>query len=439
VTLTVRGIARCALWIGLYVLVVLFPVPWLALGRGGEGDFTRQLGAMLGYLALSILAVEGALTARFDVLAPPFGADVLYAFHRGMAAVAVAFALLHPLLMVGPARLLPALLGWSSGGEAAGALGLLGLLLLAATAALRRPLRLPYVGWRASHGLLAVAAVGLGLWHAASSGLLQHDAVTQAGLWVWTLGWLALLLRVRVAKPLLLLRRPYRVTGVRPEHGGAVTLVLDPENHNGLRFRAGQFAWVTLAGSPFLGRERPFSFSGSSQRAPQLQVTVQAVGEFTKSVQGVRPGLLAYVDGPFGAFSIDTFPDADRYFFVAGGIGVAPCVSMLRTLADRGDRRPHTLVYGSADWDSATFRDDLAELSSRLDLKVVHVLERPPLGWLGETGAVGRELLERHLPRSGRRVCFVCGPGAMMDVAERALAALEVPLEDIHAERLELA
>jgi len=434
VTLTVRGIARCALWVGLYILVVLFPVPWLALGRGPAGGFWEQLGVMLGYLALSILAVESALTARFEVLAPPFGTDVLYAFHRGMAAVAVIFALLHPLLLLGPARLWTALLRFSGAGEAAGVLGLLAILAAAATAAFRRALRIPYVPWRFLHGLLSVAAVGLCLWHAASSASL----VTRTGLWVWTLGWLALLLRIRVAKPLALLRRPYRVTGVRPEHGGAVTLVLDPDNHNGLRFRAGQFAWVTLSGSPFLGRERPFSFSGSSQRAPQLQLTVKAVGEFTKGVQEVRPGALAYVDGPFGALSIDTFPDADRYFFVAGGIGVAPCVSMLRTLADRGDRRPHTLVYGSADWESATFREDLAELGSRIDLRVVHVLERPPLGWLGETGVIGQELLERHLPRSGRRVCFLCGPEEMMDVAEQALAALEVPLEDIHAERFEL-
>ncbi len=339
-----------------------------------------------------------------------------------MAVVALAFALLHPLLLLGPDRVLSELLPWQVGpGRAAGVLGLLALLVLLVTSAGRRLLHLPYVPWRIGHALLALVLVGLGLYHAAASGLLVHDAVTRAGLCVWTIGWAALILRVRVAKPLSLLRRPYRVTGVRPEHGGAVTLVLDPDNHDGLRFRAGQFAWVTLFGSPFLAREHPFSFSGSAQRTPQLEVTVKAGGEFTRRVQGVKPGELAYVDGPFGSLSIDTFPDADRYFFVAGEIGVAPCVSMLRTLADRGDRRPHTLVYGTADWESATFRDDLAELASRIDLRVVHVLARPPLGWLGETGVIGQELLERHLPRSGRRVCFVCGPEPMMDEAERAL------------------
>ncbi len=432
-TLTLRGIARCGLWIGLYVLLVLFPVPWLAFGRASAGTFRDELGAVLGYLALSILAMQFVLTARFKLLLPPFGTDVLYVFHRGMALVALAFALAHPLLMLSASDLTawldPLGTGWS------GALALYLLVFVVVLSLWRGLLRIPYVPWRVLHDLGSVALVCFGLLHALSSTFLGHDPVTRAGLCIWTLGWVLLLAWVRIVKPFLLLRRPYRVTGVRPEHGGAVTLVLDPDNHDGYRFRAGQFAWLTLEGSPFLGSERPFCFSGSSQRAPRLELTVKAVGAFTKRVQEVKPGALAYVDGPFGHTGIDAFPDADRYFYVAAGIGITPCISMLRTLADRGDRRPHTLVYGSADWDSAAFREELAELSSRIDLKVVHVLERPPLGWLGETGTIGPELLERHLPRSGRRICFVFGPDAVMEAAESSLAELGIPVEDIHAER----
>ncbi|HYD39971.1 MAG TPA: ferric reductase-like transmembrane domain-containing protein [Anaeromyxobacter sp.] len=434
-TLTVRGLLRSALWLGLYLLLVLFPLPWLAAGP--VDAFPDHLGAALGYVTLSILALEFVLTARFQVLAPPFGADVILTLHRGMAAVALLFALAHPLLMLPPDELA----AWldPTGVNWAGATALSVFLLLAALAAGRRLLRLPYVAWRWVHGLLALALVGLGLTHALGSRFLAHDPVTRAGLVVWVAGWASLLLWVRLARPLALLRRPYRVTGVRPEHGGAVTLVVDPEGHDGLRFRAGQFAWLTLGSSPFLGRERPFCFSGSAQRTPRLELTVKAVGPFTRRAQEVKPGTVVYLDGPLGGTSLDAYPDADRYFFVAAGIGVAPCVSMLRTLADRGDRRPHTILYGSATWEAATFREDLAELASRLDLKVVHVLARPPLGWLGETGEIGPELIERHLPRSGRRVCFVYGPGPMMTAAEAALTELGVPLDDVHGDRFEWA
>jgi predicted ferric reductase len=433
-TVTLRGLARCGLWIGLYVLVVLFPVPWVGFARASTRAFPDALGAILGYLALSMLAVQFALTTRFRALAPPFGTDVLYAFHRGAAVVALLFLLAHPLLML-PGSELPAWLD-PVGAHWAGAVSLYLLVLLVAFAAGRRLLRIPYVPWRALHGVLAVAVVATGLVHTACSAFLARDPVTRTGLWIWVLAWVLLLGWVRLVKPMLLLRRPYRVIGVRPEHGGAMTLVLDPEKLDGFRFHAGQYAWLTLDCSPFRASERPFFFSGSSMRAPRLELTVKAVGPFTRRVQDVKPGTLAYVDGPFGHTAIDSFPDADRYVHVAGDIGIAFCISMLRTLADRGDRRPHTLVYGSAGWESAAFREELAELASRIDLKVVHVLEQPPLGWLGETGVIGPDLLERHLPRSGRRVCFVCGPDAMMDAAESALAALGVPAEDIHAERL---
>jgi predicted ferric reductase len=66
------------------------------------------------------------------------------------------------------------------------------------------------------------------------------------------------------------------------------------------------------------------------------------------------------------------------------------------------------------------------------------VLEAPPPGWQGETGLITEALLARHLPREGRYGYFVCGPPRMMDVVERALTRLGVPLGDVHSERFDL-
>jgi len=228
------------------------------------------------------------------------------------------------------------------------------------------------------------------------------------------------------------------VREVRPEGGRVTTLVLEPDGHPGVRFRAGQFAWLTLFGSPFFAREHPFSFSGSSQAAPRLEVSIKVAGDFTERAQHLAPGARAYVDGPFGSMTLDGFPDADGYLLVAGGIGIAPCLSILRTLADRGDRRRHVLVYGTAAWEATPFRDALLELKARLHLEVVHVLEHPPAGWHGETGVVSEELLGRHLPSDLRVTCFVCGPPRMMDAVERALVRLGVPVGDVHSERFDL-
>jgi ferredoxin-NADP reductase len=74
-----------------------------------------------------------------------------------------------------------------------------------------------------------------------------------------------------------------------------------------------------------------------------------------------------------------------------------------------------------------------------MNLTVVHVLERPPVDWRGETGYVTTELLSRHLPRGYRRFqFFICGPEPMMDAAETALVQLGVPDERVHTERFDM-
>jgi len=437
-----KDLTRSGLWLALYVLLALYPILWLAaVPAPGRPSFREELASVLGFLALSTMAMQFLLTARFQWLAPPFGTDLVYAFHRHVTAAMLAFAILHPIVLFGPdvAALGAWLLPWNVPSSiGAGVLSLYALLLVAVTSYARRRLRLPYDGWRILHGLAALSAVLLGLWHALAAERLLAAPIIR-WLWLaWTLAWAGLLLRVRIAKPLELVRRPWRLREVRPERGDAVTLVLEPEGHEGFRFRAGQFAWLTLGSSPFAAAEHPFSISGSAQR-PLVELTVKAAGDWTrKVVAGAKAGARAYVDGPFGTMSIDAFTDAAGWFFVAGGVGAAPCLSMIRTLADRGDRRPITLVYGSTDWEGVTFREELERLRERVALTVVHVLEKPPEGWTGEAGYVTQALLARNLPPEGRHAFFVCGPPRMMDVVELALARLGVPLGDIHSERFDL-
>jgi len=114
-------------------------------------------------------------------------------------------------------------------------------------------------------------------------------------------------------------------------------------------------------------------------------------------------------------------------------------MSMLRTLADRQDRRPLLLIYAYHTWERLTFREELERLQEGLDLRVVTILWEPPEGWQGESGLVSEALLGRHLPaaRDGLE-CFICGPVPMIDLTERALHRLGVPMAKIHSELFDL-
>jgi predicted ferric reductase len=249
------------------------------------------------------------------------------------------------------------------------------------------------------------------------------------------------LVRYRLLHPLALLRRPWEVAANLPELGASRTLVLRPVGHPGFAFQPGQFAWLNMGPTPFHLEQHPISMSSSGEVAPggTLSFTIRDLGDWSgQVVPALRPGARVWVDGPYGVFSPDR-EEGPGYVLVAGGIGVAPLVSMLETLADRGDRRPVLLLHGSRTEDDLTLRGRIEALRSRLELTVVEVLESPPTGWAGESGYVDEALLRRHLPRNHARFqYFVCGPPALMDAMERVLPALRIPAERIHAERFDM-
>jgi predicted ferric reductase len=432
---------RGLFWIGAYALVAVSPLAAAVLaGAGPPRSWATEFSVGLGFVALVILALQFGLVARFLRVAAPFGMDALIQYHRQIAFVALALALAHPVLLFveDPSKL--ALLDVVRAPNRArfGVGAVAALLVIVGISVFRRRLGLRYESWQLLHGLLAVAVVGFSLAHAVGIGFYTGRPGPRALGIALSVGLVALLGWVRIAKPLLRLRRPWRVEEVRPERGGAWTLALSPVGHSGLRFEPGQFAWLIVGRSPFALTQHPFSFSSSAGSAGPIEFTIKSRGDFTGTIGAVAPGTRAYVDGPYGLFTIERHP-GPGFVLVAGGVGITPLISMLRTHADRGDPRPVTLFYGNREWESVTFREEIEALRGRMNLRVVHVLERPPEGWTGERGLITADLLRRHLPdgREGLRY-FVCGPVPMMDALEGALASLGVPDARVVTERFEM-
>ena len=236
------------------------------------------------------------------------------------------------------------------------------------------------------------------------------------------------------------MRKPYLVEEVISQRGNVWTLALRPWGHEGFCFQPGQFAWLTLNITPFSMREHPFSMSSSGEHTERIEFGIKALGDFTSTIQDIKPGTKAYLDGPYGVFTPDRYEDAAGFVLIAGGIGITPMMSMLVTAAERKDDRPYLLIYASKSWENITFRDELEELSDRLSLSIVHVLREPPDSWQGEQGYVNKELLERYIPkRKGTRQYFICATSKMMDQVERALHDLDVPVTHVHMEHFNLA
>lgn len=426
------------MWLGLYLAAVSLPLFALLPHAGARGGgFVWDFAMALGYAGLAMLGVQFALTARFRRATAPFGIDIVYYFHRYLAVCALLIVLAHyALLRAGSSAALgaadPRLAPWHM---SAGRAALLLFVVVAVLSLARRALRFEYDRWRRIHALLATSAFALAIWHLFGAGHYLDRPWKQALWTVYVLFWLGLIAYVRVLRPWRVWRAPYRVVGVTPERGQVWTLALEPTRGDGLRFVPGQFAWLTLRASPYAMREHPFSIASSATRPGRIELSIKELGDFSGTIKDIRAAETAYLDAPYGTFGIDHHPDASGYVFIAGGIGIAPIMSMLRTLADRSDRRPLLLLYGNRVWERIAFREELESLAQRLALRVVHVLIEPPPAWSGERGFIAHEVLARHLPAASlQRHHFLCGPTAMTRDVEHSLATLGVPAARVHSE-----
>ena len=424
-------------------MLVLVPLAVLLMGRvpPAQAGFWWAASMAAGFAGLSMMGAQAALTGRFRRIAALYPTDRIYLLHKYAGIVAALVVLAHPVILVvdEPERLIYLNPFEMPGYIVAGQVAVVAVLLLVATSVWRRWMHLSHEVWRAIHDVLAVLAVVLAVVHVDG---VRYYLGSPAKRAVWLTAavlWIGFVVFTRVIRPWWLSRHPYRVTGVRREHGDAWTVSVVPDGHAGLSFLPGQFAWLTIGGSPFGLSDHPFSFSSSpGQTDGRLEFTIKELGDFTRTIGTVRPGTRAFVDGPYGGFTIDRH-DAPGYVFIAGGIGVAPMLSMLRTLADRADTRPHLLLHAGSRSDRLTGREAIGALAAALTLSVVPVLTEPDEGWTGERGYVTPDLLARHLPgdRMARHY-FVCGPPAMIRSVRRNLRSLGVPRSQIHSELFDM-
>jgi predicted ferric reductase len=432
-------------WILVYILIVVAPVFAMLIGPRPIGrPLWRDFSVAIAFCAMSIIGLQFVLTARIPSVKRPFGSDAVYFFHHQISVVAVGLVLLHVLVLgLDDAATWRLLAFWSAPLRARFALT--SVLLLAAlvlVSIFRKRLGMEYTTWRITHGLLAIGAVALGMTHMQLVGIYLSSPWKRALWGLYAALWISSLAYARVIRPLAMKLHPYVVDRVQAERGNAWTLTLRPLGHAGTTFAPGQFAWITVARSPFADLEHPFSFSSSAEQKGGLSFTIKELGDFTEQIPALSPGTRVYVDGPFGAFSIDRRPDARAYVFIAGGIGITPIMSMLRTMRDRNDSRSCLLIYAARSLREMTFREELVALEGELNLHTQLVPSIPHDTWAGPSGRLTPELMDQLLsPTYREEQCeaYLCGPLPMMDAVESSLIALGIPRRRIHSERFNLA
>ncbi|MFC6635993.1 hypothetical protein GV827_04825 [Sulfitobacter sp. JBTF-M27] len=427
-------------FIAVYLVAVTLPLILSWIVGGPPRSFWQEFASGLGILAFSMILIEFVLSGRFKSVSNGIGMDVTMRFHQFMARAALVFALLHPLLYqatpVGGqrpwdiSRQLTITTDFSDLVTGIAAYLLLPSLVLLAIG--RTQLDYKYETWRLIHGVGALMIALLLLHHTIYAGRYGGQAVM---MWFWlamTGVAVGSLLYVYLLVPILDKARPWRVktiTRLTPKQW-EVTVV--PDGHAGLSYKAGQFVWLNLGHSSFSIRENPFSISSAPAAGPQMSFMIKELGDFTRTLDQIKPGTRAYLDGPYGHLCVDgrTEPGVA---LIAGGVGLAPLLGILRQLRLTSDPRAVKVIYGNRTDKQIAYR---AELDAE---DVTYVLSEPPADWCGETGFIDGPLIDRVFSDEECRdwIFVLCGPAIMMDIVEDHLLDRGTPADHILSERFD--
>ena len=237
-----------------------------------------------------------------------------------------------------------------------------------------------------------------------------------------------------------------KVAEIVPETADAYSIRfhIPPEVREAFAFKAGQH--LTLRAT-INGEEVRRNYSLCTAPAEcDWMVTVKRIGGglFSNWVgDSLEPGDTVDVMVPHGSFTTDFDPARSRHVVgIAGGSGITPVMSLIKTLLREEPKSRFTLLYGNRDSSSVIFLETLAGLKDKHlgRFEIYHFLDQEEQDIELFNGMLNRERLDEAIAALVPHPAevdgwFICGPGPMMDAAEGALLDRNIAKERIHIER----
>ncbi|MCW2963303.1 MAG: ascD [Actinomycetia bacterium] len=197
-------------------------------------------------------------------------------------------------------------------------------------------------------------------------------------------------------------------------------------------FKSGQYVDIGIPGTDDY---RSFSMANLPSDDGRLEFMIKLYpgGVFSSLLAdgALQVGDELDVTGPYGVF---TLRDTERpILFIGGGAGMAPILSLLRSMAERGISRPAVYYYGAREEQDLFHLEELNGLQTMLPgFRFVAALSDSE--WEGETGLI-TDVVERSEQGLDGVDAYLCGPPPMVDAAQEMLMRLGVDEARIHYDK----
>lgn len=194
--------------------------------------------------------------------------------------------------------------------------------------------------------------------------------------------------------------------------------VFTPERR--LAFQAGQYMEWTLPGVKFnnRGNRRTFTIASSpTENEVHLGVKFSEPSSVYKQVlKQLKPGGALFAGEIAGNFTLPA-DNATKLVFIAGGVGITPFRSIIKSIVDSKQQRDAVLIYLLSDPAEAMYAD-VFKAAQTNGLKVVLLPS--------SRTALNAKVLKGHIPDCQDRLCYVSGPPPMVQNAAYILRQLGV-------------
>lgn len=239
---------------------------------------------------------------------------------------------------------------------------------------------------------------------------------------------------------------PLLVSDIRKETEECVSVAftIPDELREEYKFIQGQYVTLKLT---IDGEELRRSYSICSSPATETEFRIASKKVQNGKVSNylsdtLKKGDTLEVMTPMGNFYSPLNPSQPKnYLMFAGGSGITPIISIIKTVLNVEPGSKLSLFYGNRDEESIIFRDTLTALEKSFPgrLKIFHILEKPTrqqeeiftgMMTLEKTEA----LLKKYAEIKPVNEFFICGPLPMMNNVKAVLEKLNVDRELIHIE-----
>lgn len=225
-----------------------------------------------------------------------------------------------------------------------------------------------------------------------------------------------------------------KIKDIRQETNDAVSIALTVPNElaGDYNYLPGQYLTfrTTIEGEDV---RRSYSIcTGLQENELRVAVKKMVLGKFSSFANDeLKVGEEIEVMTPMGTFTTDIDADTDKSFvFFAGGSGITPVMSLIKTILHTAKKSTVTLIYGNRGFDHIIFRDELEDLKNRYmdKFSLMHVFSGEKIGNKLQEGLLDKKQIEliynAVIKGQVTDEVFVCGPEptiyAVKDVFEEA-------------------